>query len=305
MIVKDNIEVMIGCDPEFWVSRDGTTPVSAYGLVAGTKKAPQKVRGGAVQVDGMALEFNINPAATFEEFDNNIETVLGEMRRLVPGYQFLFEPVAEFGKKLIDEQPVEARVLGCEPDYNAYTGKANPIPNASTGFRTAAGHLHISWRDLDNKDWPKGHIDPFDPTHMEACKALVKVLDAYVGMISVAYWDNNKRRELYGKAGAFRPKSYGNGWIGLEYRTPSNKWLGIPNARAFMYHNTIDAFKALLNDYDISNKQYSGLSPNDIINMNGITAQRLEEIVTREFENNAIKSMKFYREKAEGKKKAA
>lgn len=52
---------LVGADPELFVSKAGVI-LSAFGLVGGTKKVPQKVERGAVQVDGMALEFNIDPA---------------------------------------------------------------------------------------------------------------------------------------------------------------------------------------------------------------------------------------------------
>ena len=55
--------ILIGCDPEVFVKQNGVFR-SAHGLIRGDKKNPQKIRSGAVQVDGMALEFNIDPART-------------------------------------------------------------------------------------------------------------------------------------------------------------------------------------------------------------------------------------------------
>ena len=51
-------KILVGCDPEIFVKQAGVFK-SAHGLVVGDKKDPQKVNKGAVQVDGMALEFNI------------------------------------------------------------------------------------------------------------------------------------------------------------------------------------------------------------------------------------------------------
>ncbi len=56
-----------GCDPEVFLMV-GDKYVSAHGLFPGTKAEPFKVEKGAVQVDGLALEFNIDPAKTPEEF---------------------------------------------------------------------------------------------------------------------------------------------------------------------------------------------------------------------------------------------
>lgn len=55
----------IGADPEVFVGREGQF-FSAHGLVPGNKRRPHKVDRGAVQVDGMALEFNIDPASSYE-----------------------------------------------------------------------------------------------------------------------------------------------------------------------------------------------------------------------------------------------
>ena len=56
-------QILVGCDPEVFVAKGGKF-ISAHGMIPGTKKAPHKVERGAVQVDGMALEFNIDPAAS-------------------------------------------------------------------------------------------------------------------------------------------------------------------------------------------------------------------------------------------------
>jgi len=55
------MKILVGCDPELFVKKDGVL-VSAHGLVQGSKEHPFRVSKGAVQVDGMALEFNIDPA---------------------------------------------------------------------------------------------------------------------------------------------------------------------------------------------------------------------------------------------------
>jgi len=239
-------EFTLGADPELFVTRGGK-PESAYGLLKGDKKDPLVVKGGAVQVDGMALEFNIDPAKNFAEFDTNITTVMKTLKDMVPGYEFMVQPVAEFGAPYINSQPKEARQLGCEPDFNAYTGVVNPTPKAETPFRTASGHLHIGWTS---------GVEPHDPTHFEACRALVKNLDVFVGIPSLI-WDNvyaketaDKRRALYGQAGAFRPKSYG-----LEYRVLSNIWITDKVYRKTVFENALLAIKETFKDWENAGKQ--------------------------------------------------
>ncbi len=75
-------KIAIGCDPETFLKRHGEY-ISAFGMFPGTKNEPYKVNKGAIQVDGFALEFNIDPAFSAEEFDYNIQTVLNQMDDMV------------------------------------------------------------------------------------------------------------------------------------------------------------------------------------------------------------------------------
>lgn len=213
----------VGADPEIFVKKNGKA-VSAYGLVEGDKKNPKKTSRGAYQVDGMALEFNIDPAPAnnFEEFNKNIVQTIKDLRADVDKtYSFNPSPVQEFDEEYIEQQPDEAKELGCDPDFNAYTMEQNPRPDGTRNFRTGAGHIHVGWGadiPVDNKE------------HFEICANFIKHLDATVGMFMVVIDRDPRRRELYGKAGAFRPKPYG-----VEYRTPSNVWITSREKRALIF----------------------------------------------------------------------
>ena len=225
-------DFLIGADPELFLRKDGV-PFSAYNMVEGTKEKPRLVKGGAVQVDGMALEFNINPAKTYKTFSSNIQTVMDELRLLVPAeYEFDVSPSITFDDDTIDSQPMAALELGCSPDYNAYTGKKNDKPHTQSGFRTAAGHIHIGWTE---------GLDPMEETHFEACKLLAQQLDVHLGMPSLLWDKDTTRRELYGAGGAFRPKPYG-----MEYRTISNAWLKSEGLITVVWKQTIRAIQQLL-----------------------------------------------------------
>jgi hypothetical protein len=203
--------VLVGADPEVFVRDKNGRFRSAHGLIQGTKEEPFKVKDGAVQVDGMALEFNIEPADTREQFIHNIGSVLGQLAKMVPDYQIAIVPTATFNGNHMRAQPEKALELGCEPDYDAYSGQQNERPNNKTTMRTAAGHVHIGFCE---------NADVSSEEHMLRCITLVKHLDAFLGLPSLKWDQDNKRRKMYGKAGAFRPKPYG-----VEYRTLSNAWL--------------------------------------------------------------------------------
>lgn len=275
----------IGADPEFFVKRFGKLH-SAYGLIPGTKENPYKVKNGAVQVDGMALEFNIDPADTYTQFEENMSSVLTQITSMIPGYELFVEPVAEFGIDYIRSQPKEASELGCSPDFNAYTKRANPRPDAETPFRTASGHLHIGWTNAP--------VDINDEGHLEACRALVKALDLYLGVPSLAWDRDTRRRELYGAAGAFRPKPYG-----LEYRVLSNKWINNPILRSLVYNNTIDAIKATFLNPEVGEEKFCNLTARDIINNTSGDMSKGLEVASYIMHHSDVKSPKFYRQEFE------
>lgn len=230
------MKTLIGADPEIFVRDQEGNLVSAYGMIEGTKDEPKEIEFGAVQVDGMALEFNIDPVETPSDFSQRIQLVMSQLQDMLPaGHTFAIEPTAEFGKEYIDAQPEIARDLGCNPDYNAYTGLANEKPNVEMPFRTASGHIHIGWTE---------DMDPFDPGHFEACRMLTKQLDIMLGVPSLL-WDTDKqRRTLYGKPGAFRPKPYG-----CEYRVLSNVWLTDVRLMNFVARNAQYAVEKLMDGH--------------------------------------------------------
>lgn len=212
------VAVKVGCDPEFGLfDKKLNRLVSAYGLVPGTKAKPHPVPRGAIQVDGMMVEFNIEPAINGSQFSSNIEHVLLEIKKFLPvdRYDYLYQPTIFYDPGYMSELPTEATELGCSPDYNAWhDGGVNPRPappEDQPGMRSCGGHIHISWTE---------NADITDISHRWDCCAVIRVLDQlllpYLNRIDTCTF----RQQLYGKPGAFRPKPYG-----VEWRTPSNIWL--------------------------------------------------------------------------------
>lgn len=230
--------VLVGADPELFMRHpDSGDFVSAHDRIPGTKWEPHKVPFGAVQVDGTALEFNIDPAATVDEFLHNITTVRKTMADMVPGYNVVAEPVARFEANYFKfDVPSYAQELGCNPDYNGWTQDVNPKPDPDgKPYRTASGHLHIGWTD---------GADVEDKDHFLFCCKVARQLDYYLGMSSLLWDSDDTRRQLYGKAGAFRPKSYG-----MEYRVLSNRWLDSEPLMRWIYNTIqvamVDAFSGI------------------------------------------------------------
>jgi hypothetical protein len=225
------MNILIGCDPEVFVKQGGLFK-SAHNLIKGDKKNPFKVRSGAVQVDGMALEFNIDPAATEDQFVFNVQDVFNQMKLMVPDYEVVVSPVAHFDAAYLKQQPAEALELGCDPDYCAWTNDQNPRPDGDRPMRTASGHIHIGFTDGE---------DINDPLLRHRGNIIAKQLDYYLGLPSLIFDKDVERRGMYGRAGSCRYKPYG-----VEYRTLSNAWLKSEKSMRWVYRNAVKGVKELI-----------------------------------------------------------
>jgi len=226
-------KILVGADPELFMKNpnDGSF-VSAHDRVPGTKYKPYQVPYGAIQIDGTALEFNIDPADTVERFVANIKAVRKSLEGYVPDFNVVAEPVALYAEDYFDyEIPGYAKSLGCDPDFNAWTLDQNPQPNpGSKPMRTAAGHIHIGWTEGQ---------DVNDREHYILAARIARQCDYYLGVNSLLWDKDDTRRSLYGKAGAFRPKHYG-----VEYRVLSNRWLKSESLMSWVFNSA----KAATND---------------------------------------------------------
>ena len=226
------MELKIGADPETFLSLGGKF-ISAADILPGTKADPFKVEKGAVQVDGLAFEYNIDPATTREEFDRNHTVVIAQMEEMVKkidkDIKLNFIPFAEFDKTYFDTLPDRCKVLGCDPDYRSIDGLVKPPPEDLTHMpvRTAAGHIHVGWAKNE---------DPYSSSHFEDCRFVAHHFSIRnEGRIYGKAYHNKtneeiKRLKYYCSQGAFRPKSYG-----VELRQYSNIWAAKPETRRMMF----------------------------------------------------------------------
>ena len=220
------MKVTIGCDPELF-AHDGKQIVSAHTLTKGTKDKPVALgrKGHMIQADGFAVEFNapvvemdlLDPhsqSLARTQFWNTISHANLNISKLFSKNKLRISntSLVEIPKDIYDKAPKGTKELGCDPDFNAWTGDVNERPDALTLMRAAGGHVHVGWGE---------DFDIEDPVHFNTCCELTKQLDFTLGLASVIYDKAGvSRRKYYGKAGAFRPKSYG-----LEYRALSNYWI--------------------------------------------------------------------------------
>lgn len=218
-----------GADPEVFLADAADSLVSVIDKIGGTKHNPRPLplgEGFAVQEDNVACEYNIPPAASEEEFSSNIEKAMSFLQDFFKrqhGLKFINLSAAEFpADQLVDHR---AQEFGCDPDFNAWTGRRNPRPKAASALlRSAGGHVHIGCDLKTNTDKRK----------------LIRAMDFYVGVGSVLMDSGDLRKQLYGKAGAFRYKPFG-----VEYRTLSNFWVFDKKYCGWVWRNTGRALDAV------------------------------------------------------------
>lgn len=224
---------LIGCDPEVFVG-DANGVRSIIGLIGGTKNNPLPMpmgEGFAVQEDNVALEFNIPPSPTKELFVANMSSAMDFLSSIMQdmhGLHFVKDSALSFPVEQL--QDPRALSFGCDPDYNAWTGNINPRPrSADKTLRSCGGHVHI------------GTVT----TKYAWCnpQEIIKAMDLFTGVPSVYMDKGLLRKQLYGKAGAYRPKDYG-----VEYRSLSNYWIFSKELQEWVYENTERALDAVLNE---------------------------------------------------------
>jgi hypothetical protein len=221
--------ITVGADPELFLKNNNGHFVSSVGKIGGSKEEPRKIYedGSSVQEDNVAVEYNIAPAKTKEEFINNNIKVLEYLEGYVGnlGLKFSFDAAALFPPEEL--KSMAAMVFGCEPDFNVWTRSENPrplLPDDMYNLRSAGGHVHVGWDDPNLNDQEQ----------------LVKAMDVFLGCPSILYDKDMLRRKLYGTPGAFRFKPYG-----IEYRTLSNFWIQNKEHMGWVYDQTQKAIEFL------------------------------------------------------------
>lgn len=204
----------IGADPELFFRGKSGNLVSVIGKLGGSKDAPLPISedGHAILEDNVAAEFNIPPSDNAEDFVRHLCFTLDHLKQRASelGLEFA-ENVASASFPESELATPAAFVFGCEPDFNAWTEKINPKPRASDpNLRSCGGHIHIGT-----------DLDPIQ---------VVRACDLFISVPALFIDKDARRRELYGKAGAFRFKEYG-----VEYRTPSNFWIWDESLMKWVY----------------------------------------------------------------------
>lgn len=230
--------ITIGSDPELFIINEKTGKVvSSIGLIPGEKGDPwvgdDMPNGFGLETDNIVAEFNIPPASDGVSFINNIEY----MKQYIDKFVKNINPdlgILCAASQMVDKselQSPQAKLFGCDVDFNAYTQEPNPKPKGNrTNLRSCGFHIHIGYND----------------NNIDSSILLVKYLDAYLGLPSLLKDTDKKRRSLYGKAGCFRLTSYG-----IEYRVLSSAMMKDTETLQFVWDQLAKAITAYNNQRDL------------------------------------------------------
>jgi len=85
-------------------------------------------------------------------------------------------------------------------------------------------------------------------------RSVIQAMDYYLGVQSVLLDNGTLRRNLYGKAGAYRPKGYG-----CEYRTLSNFWIFKTDLIKWVYEGTQKALEFVSDGRSFTNQEATAI----------------------------------------------
>lgn len=248
-----------GSDPElFLVNAKTGRVVSAIDKIPGHKEEPFTEglpEGFGLQTDNILAEFNIPPVKDEISFIESIEfmknLIRDKAKEIDPNLDILCVASAKATPKELRHP--QAKEFGCDPDFCVYTNAKNEVSKAArTNLRSAGFHIHVGYPD----------------NSIDTSLAMLRYIDAFVGLPSILYDTDTERRSLYGKAGCFRLQKYG-----FEYRTLSSFWIGNPTRLRFIWRQVIYALHAFECNWNLPN----GSDVRNAINNNDI--EKAKELI--------------------------
>lgn len=231
-------ELYVGLDAEFFYrSRDRAETLPAHeffpskhdpkvilrdreGAAAGSAGA-----GVAFHFDGIQAEFNAVESQNVRSIMRRVQHAISHMLQVAKEREvdISFRGAVPVDPKTFAGYPSEAVEFGCDVDFISWLSgdinacEVNPLTHK---WRYCGTHLHLGVPDDGDPDLMETLLMP------EGRLEVVNVLDFLVGntatLLDVCP-GSTKRRQVYGKAGTFRPTPYG-----VEYRVLSSFMLASP-----------------------------------------------------------------------------
>jgi hypothetical protein len=281
-------KLLFGTDPEVFAvySKDGkpyTLPPHFFRTKLGVEASADKRHPVFFQndvskfhEDGAAFEMAIKPSHNPLDLFNRIHECMARAEDTIiskfpeycePKLQCL--PTVGFEVERWKNEGEDFRMsteFGCDPDLDAWDmEKKDHVLDASKHpERYGGGHIHFSGSKFIRKD-------PI---------LAIQVLSITAGIAAVAFSDlpelEKARTFLYGRPGKYRIQNYGTNSfgkdyeVGIEYRTPSNRWVSSWSIAEKVFEWGRFAFEELLPSNKVQNilMDVSGTATETILNAN-------------------------------------
>lgn len=206
---------MVGSDPELFVI-DGNGEMLPAFEFAGPKS---EARAEQVYWDGYQGEFNTIPRTCLSYHTDSVQqglrNALAQAQHVDPKAKLAVRNVFEIPPDRLLTDDRKYVMFGCNPSLSVYDETTPEVDPLTVPFRSAGGHLHFTFESKN--------LIPL----------AVKELDRVLAVMCVSlfqYYDEPRRRMLYGRAGEYRLTKYG-----FEYRPLSNAWMIHPLTTMLVY----------------------------------------------------------------------
>lgn len=245
---KYNSTLVYGTDPEYFAGyvqkkKLFVLPPAWFRVYGKVPYIPEEIKGHHVFIDemkesgvlvmedGVAFEFTVKPSSDWKELFERVQ--LGKRllsERILSKFsndclpEIISQPTINFDVKRWAKENAEFRlclIFGCDQDFDAcnYNAPGKVIDALKHPFRYGGGHLHVS-----------GSAAIKEEPILAVYSMLLTSGLSYVANSDTPELDK-QRTYLYGRPGKYRIQEYSklfNGMpntdVGIEYRTPSNRW---------------------------------------------------------------------------------
>lgn len=265
----------LGADPEFFLkSKETGKYVPSFYYISGSKYEPTPIgeEGHNIQCDNVMVEVGIPPCKTVEEWikhnlfvQNYIKENVCEPNNL----ELVIFPFAEFDTN--DLKSRQAKAFGCDPDFCVYkNGEANTVGKSTIkNGRCAGGHIHIGY-----DDWTP-----------ETNDLIIRAMDLFLSVPLMIFEPEHKRKEMYGKAGAYRMQPWGT-----EYRVTSNYIFSSIELMTWAFNQTQKALEFINDNHTNLPEIMKGNKLESIINNKDVKAceKLIKEFKIEMFSSNLV-----------------